>query len=295
VDFAQTLAAVLDEREYAASWILDPNTPEEMVVRVGREPPDLLVLSLHNVGRDRYRMLDTLRANAPTRYVPLLVLTMDPALAGSALASPNVRGALTKPFDLGAFKDAVARALNQPAPSTRQHAARRSRIMVDAERVMAEHSREALFAWVQRLLTQPYWQSRPSAKLIDVLDGVPILVDTLTAALHDGAARQFLERHPGVRERAHAHARARLEEGVPWEALLSELAILQAELWQLLVQHLALDSDQAQPLERLRRTLTAAFTRIVEAEAEVFGVTSSDARAAHAAQVSRVCRHGQAA
>ncbi len=110
-DIAELEVSALETEGYDAQRL--PATPG-VAEEVAREHPALVILDIHPVEEDPYRILDDLRANPATQAVPVLaVSTMEPVVQ-SALASYNVRITLEKPFGLEEFQRKVREALGQP-------------------------------------------------------------------------------------------------------------------------------------------------------------------------------------
>jgi CheY-like chemotaxis protein len=260
-DTAEMLTMVLRDEGYSADWI--GNTPDIVGV-VRHHNPELVVIDLLATQSNQYRVLDDLRVDEMTRRIPVLAMTTANAIAEGAMASYNVRGAIAKPFGLDEFLTKVGDALGETpllaeVPAEIQH----GEIQEVAQKILAEHSRAAIFRWVQRLRQEEPWQQRTDLRLSEVLDSVPVLVEALSAAIHYGNVATYFARHPHANDRVRAHATVRYEQGFELDALVKEYGILRDELWQLMWRFMPDNLTKADAAE-LQRMIDGTLDHIVQ-------------------------------
>lgn len=235
-ELGELYSLVLRDEGYRTEQIAA--SPE--AIDVTREKrPDLVILDIPVVGSHQYDLLDALRADEAARRVPVLVITTSPSAAEASIASYNVRGAITKPFDLEELLVKTRDALKQPTihaevPSDVQPHG----LLARAEKILAGHSRDALFRWVQRLRQESPWREKDDLRLSDVLDSVPVLVEALAGAMQYGDPGTFFTHHPSANDRVRNHAAVRRGQGISLGALVREYGILRDELWQMFWQYL---------------------------------------------------------
>jgi CheY-like chemotaxis protein len=262
------VASLLEDEGYTAESLSE--TPD-VVAEARRRRPDLLIVDLGRGSDQAYQVLDALRVDSSTRQIPVLALSTLEAVADAALASFNVRATLAMPLRLEDLTAKVRQALGEPplyaqlAPDAPPPGA-----LAQAERILAERSREALVRWVERLRQQPPWQDRSDVRLSGMFDEVPVLVEALAAALYSGDPAAFLARHPATLERLRAHTRLRRSQGVPLAALVREYAILRTEVWDLFRRYLPEEVRSADILA-LAEAVNGTLDRIIEVTIPVYG------------------------
>lgn len=262
-DIAELEVSALETEGYDAQRL--PATPG-VAEEVAREHPALVILDIHPVEEDPYRILDDLRANPATQAVPVLaVSTMEPVVQ-SALASYNVRITLEKPFGLEEFQRKVQEALGQPplhAEIPPPTVAPPGDLVSQAAQIVARHSRDALFRWVQRLRQEPPWQNRQDLALSEVFDNVSVLVEALNVALQYRDAEQIFSRVPDSVHRVQEHATLRKRQGFSLEEVMHEYSLLRDELLTMLERHLPEATSTAE-LFNVVRLLNRTVDRITE-------------------------------
>jgi CheY-like chemotaxis protein len=261
-EMAQLLSTVLDSTGHETEWLL---RGEVTLAEVRQRSPDLLLVDLLPGQRDGYDLLDQLRSDAGTSPIPVVAMTTDRSLGEGALASYNVRAALTKPIDMADLMDAVQHALNMPPlPAVSAVAHPTDGLLMEAERILAEHSREALFRWVQRLQLESPWKGRRDLGLRELLDSVPILVEALTAGLRHGDPHEFFERNPDLIDRVRSHALTRRGQGIPLAAVVREYTLLRREIWRLFRRYLP-EQLATEDVLVLEEAANLSLDRIIEA------------------------------
>jgi CheY-like chemotaxis protein len=241
---------ILRDEGFAAA---STDRPQDVVAEVRAQQPDLVVVGLPPRPADAMRVLDDLREDPVAVAVPeLTTATFQPADA--AKASFTVQEAIEKPFDLDDLVARVQSALERPPlhadlPSDAEPEGPRA----DAERVLAQGSRQALLRFADRLRQDPTWQGLADANLADVLGAAPTVVEAVDVAMHYPEPTDLLEEHPTAAARLRAHADGRLAQGLPVEALVREYDLLREELQSLLADGLSekVDSEGVLAIARL--------------------------------------------
>jgi CheY-like chemotaxis protein len=230
------MAEVLRDEGFAAATT---GRPADVVAEVREQQPDLVVVGLPARPADAMRVLDELREDPVAVAVPeLTTATFQPADA--AKASFTVQEAIEKPFDIDDLVARVNSALDRPPlhadlPSDAEPEGPRA----DAERVLAQGSRQALLRFADRLRQDPTWQGLADANLADVLGAAPTVVEAVDVAMHYAEPTEMLEEHPTAGARLRAHADGRLAQGLPVEALVREYDLLREQLQAMLTDGLS--------------------------------------------------------
>lgn len=235
-DLAEIIRQVLEQEGYVAHW-RQPGAG--LFEEIRNEQPDLIVLDLPPRAGDRangmQRLLDELRTDQDTAGIPVIAISTSDRLAQLATASYNIRGTLTKPFNLDDFLQHVQDALDRPPlRASVPTSVEPSKLFQEVEQVFARRSREALLSWVQRLQIEEPWRSRDDLRLVDMLDTVPVLFEAVVATLQYGDGDNYLSEHPEAFERIQHHAQQRHEQQIPLWAVVREYTLLRRELWKLL-------------------------------------------------------------
>ncbi len=135
--------------------------------------------------------------------------------------------------------------------------------MSQAAQIVARHSRDALFRWVQRLRQEPPWQNRQDLALSEVFDNVSVLVEALNVALQYRDAEQIFSRVPDSVHRVQEHATLRKRQGFSLEEVMHEYSLLRDELLTMLERHLPEATSTAE-LFNVVRLLNRTVDRITE-------------------------------
>jgi CheY-like chemotaxis protein len=212
-----------------------------LLSEVRTRQPNLLLLDLisgDSVGG--FRLLDGLRIDRATSHIPVVVMVSEEAVGGRALASYNVRATVLKPYDLPQLLAKVQEALQLPAippapPTSRDDG---EGILGQAQRILAEHSPETLFEWIQRLQEEEPWKHRRGLRLAGFIDYVPTLVEAISSALLYRDPEEFFRHHPDALERARLHAVIRRKQAIPLAAVIREFTLLRNEIWKTLCRFL---------------------------------------------------------
>ena len=245
-EVGELLRVVLGDEGYHVSVVV---RSDDVIAAAVEFRPDVVLVDLVPPGEGQseervYGDVDRLRGDPFTTALPVVALTTSPRIAETAKASFNVVGALVKPFDLDQVLDSVREALQAPIVGDRRLAEHQPvGALAAAERVVARHSRAALFRWVQRLKQEPPWESREDLGLAGLLDDAPAVIQVLHARLRDAevSVAEYFRAVPEALERTRAHARTRLGQSIPIDAVAREYAMLREELWTLLERHLPAD------------------------------------------------------
>lgn len=273
-DIADMEVSALETEGYDARRLLaTPGIVEE----VAREHPALVILDLHPMEADPYRILDDLRANPATQAVPVLAVSTIEPVAQSAMASYNVRVTLEKPFGLEEFRQKVQEALGQTplhAEVSQPLAAATGDLVDQAAQIVARHSRDALFRWVQRLRQEPPWENRQDLALSDLFDSVPLLVEALSVALQYRNAEQLFSRLPDSTQPVQEHAALRKRQGFSLEELMHEYSLLRDELLSMLECHLPEEASTGE-LFTVVRLLNETVDQITEITALAYARTAN--------------------
>jgi len=265
VELGRLLMVILDSEGFQAEWLCES---PELVAQVRQYLPDVLVIDLCP-GERCYIALDRLRTDPVTARVPVVVTTTLASTAASSLASYNVRAFFIQPFDLDDFLAAVRSALGRPPLHAQvPPPGEPDKLPARAELILAEHSREAIFRFAQRLRQQSPWRERQDLRLHELLDDVPVLVEAAAVALRYGTDA-FFSQHPEAAERVRAHARLRRDQAFSLSSLIREYSILRDELLSVLWRHLPgqVASDE---VEAVTRALNSTLDRIIEITVPAF-------------------------
>lgn len=253
----------------------------DLLSELRKRRPDLLVLDL--IADDPgggFGLLDSMRIDRATSHIPVVVMVSADEMGGRALTSYNVRASVLKPFDLPQLLAKVQEALQLPAilPQVPLNRAEGGGILGQAQRILAEHSPEALFEWIQRLQEQEPWKYRRGLRLAGFIDYVPTLVEAVSAALLYRNPDEFFRHHPDALERARLHAVIRRKQAIPLAAVIREYTLLRNELWKTLCQFLpreisvddvlALQVAVNLTLDRIIETTIPAYLEIEKADQE---------------------------
>ena len=105
----ELVSAVLELDGLTPRWAQDGT---EALALAAADDPDLLILDLHLPRMSGRDVLRHIRTDPSTHDLPVLVLTAD-AMAGTreAVMAEGATDVMTKPFELGALRSAVARLL----------------------------------------------------------------------------------------------------------------------------------------------------------------------------------------
>lgn len=265
---AEALQETLADEGYDASAIVSAN---DLLPSVRDRAPDAIALDLPAEHAKAGRMLDDLRSDPITGQIPVIAMSTLPSIAEAARASFNVQSSLVKPFDLEAFLACVEQALVRPPLHAGLDPANQPEgVRAEAERVLAEASRETLLRFAERLRGDPAWHSQPTLTLGEALESAPTIVEAVDASLHLEQPSQLIEAHPYVAERLREHAGERRDRGLPLDALVREFTLLRDELWSLLSQRMPTATSAAAVFE-LERAVNGTLDRIMEVTIPVLG------------------------
>jgi CheY-like chemotaxis protein len=211
-DIVELLDTVLALEGYATQAVVGL---AHLVSAARQQQADLLVLDVDwqdLTDQTDYPVLDALRADPQTAHVPVVALSTRPERADVARTSYTVRASLVAPFELADLLAAVRQALDEPPLVAELGPAAPGGDVPTgvalAARLLAEHSRAALFRWVLRLRHEEPWRSRSDLHLAQLLDSAPAIVEAVVVTLHTGEGQRAFEAHPQLQERARAHANA---------------------------------------------------------------------------------------
>ena len=201
--------------------------------------PNLLIVDLlpTKPGEEAYDLLDDLRVDRTTRHIPILAISTSRQVVEAAPASYNVKSTLVKPFDLEDLHSAIREALGSPMLRTEIPAVPPRGVLLQAELLLAQYSRHAIFRWVQLLQSQSPWKDRRDLQLHEFIDHVPVLVEAINAAFGFGDIDEFFDKHPHIVERLGEHTRLRSSQGIGLDAVIREYTLLRDELWNAILGH----------------------------------------------------------
>jgi hypothetical protein len=202
----------------------------------------------------------------------VLTLSTRPSLAAEALASYTVKASLEAPFELADLLAAVRDALREPplaavVPEAATDAEVPAGVAL-AARLLARHSRAALFRWVLRLRREEPWASRADLHLARLLDSAPAVVETVVAALRSGETGRVFEEHPEVLARVRSYAQTRQQQGIPLAAVVRESHYLRDELWAILRP--TPPSLTAADVLQVEHAVDATFDRVIGTTIDVY-------------------------
>ncbi|MHB1413837.1 MAG: response regulator [Chloroflexota bacterium] len=260
-ELGQLMQMVLSDTGYEAEWL---EQVDNVVSTVRERRPDMLVLDLR-LSKDSYRTLDELRSGADTRNLPVIVTAESDDVAEGALTSPNVHGFFTKLLDLDVFLRKVNEVLHQPPaiPVEPLPATQTTDLLLLAENILARHSREAMFRWIQRLRQESPWADRKDLQLHELLANTPVLVQAMQEALPYGRPEDFFSRYPEATKRIRDRTLSRLNQGFALTDLVREYAILRDELLQVLWDNLP-EQVSRDELLTITQALDAASDRVIK-------------------------------
>ena len=237
-----------------------------LLPEVRKRQPDLLLLDL--LAGDPgggFGLLDGMRIDQAVSHIPVVVMVSDEEMGGRALSSYNVRASVLKPFDLTELLAKIQEALQLPAilPTLPPNQAESDTILWRAQRILAEHSPEALFEWIQRLQEEEPWKYRRGLRLAGFIDYVPTLVEAVSAALLYRDPEEFFRHHPDALERARLHAVIRRKQAIPLAAVIREYTLLRNEIWKTLCRYLPKEISIDEVLA-LQVAVNMTLDRIIE-------------------------------
>jgi CheY-like chemotaxis protein len=253
-----------------------------LLPEVRRRQPDLLLLDL--IAGDSgggFALLDGMRMDRATSHIPVVVMVGDEEMGGRALASYNVRASVLKPYDLPQLLAKIQEALQLPAipPALPHNRGERDGILGQAQRILAEHSPEALFEWIQRLQEEEPWKYRRGLRLAGFIDYVPTLVEAISSALLYRDPEEFFRHHPDALDRARLHAIIRRDQAIPLAAVIREFTLLRNELWKILCRFLPREVSIDDVLA-LHVAVNLTLDRIIEATIPAYLETGEDGKEA---------------
>jgi response regulator RpfG family c-di-GMP phosphodiesterase len=239
------------------------NPPIASAEQLVGDPPDLLVLGA-GPHSEAVQLIDALREHPETVALPVIVLGTMPSLQQQAQASGNVYAALAMPFELDELVEAVSGALArvpfearvQELPVTREMALQR------ASELLLGSERELMLGWVQRVQTLEPFRNQPGIGLHEFLNSMPRLLNALAVALSRDKSAELLADDDDLQARVREHARLRMRQGVPGEAVVREYQVLRDAIHKHLGRHLAAE-DALKALERLSWFLDEVIRRTV--------------------------------
>lgn len=258
-------ALILQEEGYDAVWEL---LSSETIEHIRRQPPALILLETaptRDGDSSAFRFLDDLRALPLTAGIPVVVMTTIQDIAEQAHASYNVRAVLQKPFDIVDLTGKVRVALDHPPlQAAIPPDVEPGGLLQVAERVLSRRSRDVMLAWVQRLKMEDPWRSRDDLRLSALFDTVPVLLETVVAALRYGGGNRYLAAHPEAFRRVRGHAAERRMQGIPLHAAVREYTLLRHEVLLLLERSLP-ENASTREVFALQYAVNDALDRVIEA------------------------------
>lgn len=261
-DIAEFLELLLGSEGYDVARV---RSSEQFIDVVHRRQPDLLVVELPPHHENPLATLDLLRLDPAASRIPVLVVTTLEPMTESAKASYNVRRVFTPPFEVEDLTRSVSDALGKPPLRARvpSDLKPQSPILAEAERILAERSRNAVQRWAKRLEQEAPWQGREDLTRLDIIDDVPVLVEAVIVALHYGNPDEFFDHHPDVVERVRDHVQLRRDQGVPLPSIVREYIALRDELVVTLFEGLP-KTMQTDDVRAIQRALNGTLDRLME-------------------------------
>jgi DNA-binding response OmpR family regulator len=194
--------------------------------------PALVILDLLAADAPDLRLLDQLRADEVTSSTPVLALSTSEKVAEQSLASHNVQGTLTKPFELDELERTIRELLGKPkvaAPTPAEQAVPRA--LRECADILATSSREIILEWVSRAhAVEPF--AHQQLRLRDAVDQLPMLLWGLTLALRSGGHMHLFDEGGAFRESAVEHARLRRRQGARLVDLVRANELLRDAIWR---------------------------------------------------------------
>ncbi len=215
VDDAAANVQLLDQmlREAGYTHVASTTQPQE-VCKLHREHPfDLILLDLLMPGMDGFEVLDELRTIDADSYVPVIVLTAEPAHRLRALQA-GAKDFLSKPFDLLEVKTRIHNMLE--VRLLHRQLAEHNRLLEQTvlERTAELRASEARFHRLTELASDWYWEQNENGDLTHVSGPVEEMLGMGFAAFLGGPGTGDLPAEPtgwieAEREALHAKIAAR--------------------------------------------------------------------------------------
>jgi PAS domain S-box-containing protein len=198
----QLLEQLLTQAGYTGvSSIMDP----QLVCALHRQHQyDLILLDLQMPGMDGFQVMESLKTNIADSYLPVIVLTAQPAHKLRALQA-GAKDFISKPFDLVEVKTRINNMLEVRLLYKKLEEYSRSLEVTVAERTAELRESEARYRSLTELASDWYWEQDETGHFTKVsgpvLDMLGIRVDTL-----DGDASPTETDGWDATERAQLHA-----------------------------------------------------------------------------------------
>lgn len=178
--------------------------PQQVCALHRKHQYDLILLDLQMPGMDGFQVMEGLKTNITDSYLPVIVLTAQPAHKLRALQA-GAKDFISKPFDLVEIKTRINNMLEVRLLYKKLEEYSRSLEVIVAERTAELRESEARYRSLTELASDWYWEQDETGHFTKVsgpvLDMLGIRVDTL-----DGEASHTEADGWDTAERAQLHA-----------------------------------------------------------------------------------------
>jgi hypothetical protein len=135
-----------------------------------------------------------------------------------------------------------------------------SPMFTEAATYLAGQERDILFRWVQRVSRLPIYLKRPEARLQEVLDHMPRVLQALCQAMLQPVV---YDTQPRPSDGAEAHAQERYSQDVPAEIIVKEYQVLRDEIWTTLQEWQRTPSLSIKDIFGLQRRINYSLDEII--------------------------------
>ena len=182
------LEQLLSEAGYTA--VSSTMNPQEVCALHRKHGYDLILLDLQMPGMDGFQVMEALKTNAKDSYLPVIVLTAQPAHKLRAL-QVGAKDFISKPFDLIEVKTRIHNMLEVRLLYKRLENYNKELEATIEERTAELRESEARFRSLTELASDWYWEQDENENFTKVsgpvLEMLGIQVDSFTGEKHDVA------------------------------------------------------------------------------------------------------------
>jgi CheY-like chemotaxis protein len=141
--------------------------PEQVVSMHRKNQYDLILLDLHMPKMDGFEVIRALKANAPHDYLPVMVLTAQPAHKVQALQA-GVRDFISKPFDVVEVKTRIRNMLEARLLYKKLEVNNKVLEQKVIERTAQLQASEARFRGLTELASDWYWEQDETGRFTKI-------------------------------------------------------------------------------------------------------------------------------